>query len=298
MSEFISKNKKWLGYTLYGILITAALLYYRFPEDVLRDYIQSRVNRMDSRFALSIERVRPWPALSLKFTGTKITLKEKPQRDLIKADDLVIRPNVWSLLKADKEFWFDGTAYRGDLEGSITLVKGDGPGPFRTKIKCRDIDLGDNANIKALFGRSVKGILSGDITYSGPFNPLAGGAGEAKIRLAKGQLYFAQPFLGLEAIDFNDMKIEMNLKKNIINLATLEFSGREMTGSLTGRINLRNDFNKSSLFLKGKIKIFPGAFEDSKNFRNALKLVSKRLRDGGLSFTIRGTIKKPKIRFT
>ena len=37
MKQFIRKNQNWLGYVLYALIITAGLLYLRFPSDLIKD---------------------------------------------------------------------------------------------------------------------------------------------------------------------------------------------------------------------------------------------------------------------
>ena len=36
---FAVKNKKWLGYALYVVLVTLLLLYYLFPSQTVEEFI-------------------------------------------------------------------------------------------------------------------------------------------------------------------------------------------------------------------------------------------------------------------
>ena len=93
------KNKKWLGYILFTILLTTGLLYYCFPSDAFRNYLQATAERINSQYLLSVEKVSPTfpPGFSLR--KTQLSLKINPDAGLFVADSLVIRPEIWSFLK-------------------------------------------------------------------------------------------------------------------------------------------------------------------------------------------------------
>jgi len=249
MKQFVSRNKKWLGYIFYCTILAVFLLYYRFPSDALRDYLQIRANNLNTPLLVSIDRIKPWPPFGLRLWQTEISFKDKPAKVIFGADSLVVRPQAWSLFKGKAKYCFECLAYGGDISGCVYFENNNMAAPFNTEIEFRDIRIGTYGYLKDLLGRHVDGILNGTIYYSGQQKDLINGVGEANLRLLDGRVELFLPILSLESIDFNEVKINMDLKKQVINLTRLELNGPQLKGSLSGTISLKRNFAKSTLDL-------------------------------------------------
>ena len=298
MKQFLSKNKKWLGYIFYCAILAVGLLYYRFPSDALRDYMQIRANNLNTPLVLSIDRIKPWPPIGLRLGKAEISFKEKPAKKIFRADNLVVRPKAWSFLKGKGKYCFECLAYGGDIKGCVLFEKYDMAAPFNTEIELKDIRIGNYEYLRDLLGRHVDGILNGTISYNGQQKDLMNGVGEANLRLLDGRVELSLPLLSLGSIDFNEVKIDMDLKKRKINLTRLELEGPQLKGTLSGTISLKKNFPKSTLNLKGRIEPFASFFKNVEGLSDAVRLFKKRLRRGTLGFIIHGTIGEPKIKFT
>ena len=298
MKQFISRHKRWLGYISYCIIVTAVLLYYRFPSDALRDYIQTRANNLNTRALLSIEGIKPWPPFGLRFGQTEISLKDKPAIKIFGADSLLVSPEVWSFFRGKSTYSFECLAYGGDVGGRIHFEENSLAAPFNTEIELKNIRIGTYGYLKDLIGRDVDGILSGIIYYSGQQKDLIGGTGEANLKLLDGRVELLFPILELESIDFNEIRIDMVLKKQQVNLTRLELEGSQFKSTLSGSIGLKRDLAKSTLDLRGRIEPFASFFKNAKGLSNTVRLFKRGLRGGSLSFIIHGTIAEPKIKFT
>ncbi|MBW2609593.1 MAG: type II secretion system protein GspN [Deltaproteobacteria bacterium] len=297
MKMNIFKKKKWLGYTFYGILLTVALLYLRFPSGALRDFFQETSDRIDTRLLLSIEKVSPSLLFGLTFNKTKLSMKEAPDKVLFKADRLTIRPRIWSFLKGDFQYYFECLAYGGDLTGRIHFTKNRLGGPFDTSIQLNDIHIADNSFIPRVIGHNVEGVLSGTIFYNGKDKSLRNGAGEADLIISDGWIKLLRPILSLESIDFNKALFKIVLKNQKLNLTHVELNSENLHGSASGTIFLRKEFLKSRLDLKGAIEPFADFFQNMTDSDDIMKIIKQRLKGGKLSFKIQGTIKDPKINF-
>ncbi|MFB0520877.1 MAG: type II secretion system protein GspN [Desulfatiglandales bacterium] len=298
MKQFISRHKRWLGYISYCIIVTAALLYYRFPSDALRDYIQTRANNLNTRVLLSIEGIKPWPPFGLRFAQTEISLKDKPAIKIFGTDSLLVSPEAWSFFRGKSTYSFHCPVYGGDVGGRIHFEENRLAAPFSTEIELKNIRIGTYGYLKDLIGRDVDGILSGIIYYSGQQKDLIGGTGEANLKLLDGRIELLFPILELESIDFNEIRIDMVLKKQQVNLTRLELEGSQFKSTLSGSIGLKRDLAKSTLDLRGRIEPFASFFKNAKGLSNTVRLFKRGLRRGSLSFIIHGTIAEPKIKFT
>ena len=95
MKQFLSKNKKIFGYTVYALLLAITLLYYKFPSEVFSDYVQGRANRSYPGITVSIEKVYPLFPIRLKFQSLEISDGKAPTKQFLSADSLIIRPRIF-----------------------------------------------------------------------------------------------------------------------------------------------------------------------------------------------------------
>jgi len=298
MREFISKNKKCFGYIAYCMIVAVGLLYYRFPSDALRDYVQIRANNLDTPFFLSVDGLKPWLPFGLKLGQTEISLKDKPDIKLFRTDSLLVRPEAWSFLRGRGTYYFECLAYGGDLKGCIRFKKNSISAPFNTEIELKNIRIGNHKYLRYPIGRYVDGILRGTIHYSGQYKNLMDGAGEANLTLQDGRVELLLPILTLGSIEFSEAKIDMALKERKIDLARFELKGPELKGTLSGTIGLKKRFARSTLELEGTIEPFASFFKGTEGVSSTMRFFKQRLRKGALSFVIHGTLGEPKIEFT
>ncbi|MBW2174917.1 MAG: type II secretion system protein GspN [Deltaproteobacteria bacterium] len=196
MKGFISKRKEWFAYLLFALILTVALLYYCFPSDAVRDYFRAMGLRANPRLALSVDRVEPSIFVGLKFLRTKVALEETPDRVILTADRLLIKPQLLSLLLGKSKFSFHCAAYQGDASGSVLFKKDPKMGFIDTEIALSNINVGNYPYLSHLIGRPLEGTLGGTISYSG-HNLMLDGSGKANLRLSNGKVNFVQPFLTL-----------------------------------------------------------------------------------------------------
>lgn len=298
MKDFISKRRNVLGYILYALILTMALLYFRFPSDAVEDYFRAQGVSANPPLALSVDRIGPLIPYGLKFVKTRVSLLDSPDSLILKADRLSLRPSLLSLLGGKPDYSFHCAAYKGDTSGSIRLWQEETARSIDTEIELTNVDLGEYAYLRELIGRSVKGTLSGTIVYNGQYRPILDGSGEANLSLSEGTVELAEPFLTLKSIDFNELEIDMVLNKQKIDVGRLEFKGKQLQGTLSGTITLRKALAESVLSLSGTIEPFAALFENATGIQDTVAFLRDRIDQGTFTFTIEGTLGQPKIKFT
>ena len=78
MNKITEKSKKkWVGYVIFGILLTLVLLYYRFPSEAIQGFLQARVEKINPQLALSMEKVSP-SYLRFEIYGTGTPPEDNP----------------------------------------------------------------------------------------------------------------------------------------------------------------------------------------------------------------------------
>jgi type II secretion system protein N len=297
MKQTAWKNKKWLGYILFTILLTTGLLYYRFPSDVFRNYLQATAESMNPAYLVSVGKVSPIfpPALSLR--KTRLSLKINPDAGLFMADSLVIRPEIWSFLKGRSGYRFKCLAYGGGLKGSVHFSGKSINSPFSASVKFKDIRLDNYTTVSSITGNDIKGIIGGTVNYSGQYDSLISGTGEAKLTIADGRFELQKPLLSFDYIIFDAIRMTISLNDQKIDVKHVELKWQEIVGKLSGTIFLKNEISKSSLRLKGTIELLAGRAKGGKETMNVLRLLRTTSKDGKLNFIVNGTFISPTFRF-
>jgi len=294
----MSKKPKWFGYILYFLIITAGFLYLRFPSDVISDYLRNAVNKPNIPIVLSIDQITPWPTLGLKVDGAEISLKDASAPNLFEAESIIVRPEIWAFVKGSGRYCFQCQAYGGDIKGCVQFRQRAVTPPFYAEMELKDVQIGGNKYLEELAGRRIQGNLTGTLYYSGQANNPISGDGGANLRLLDGAIELLLPLLGLDSISFNEIVIDVVLKKRMIHIARCDLSGDQLKGKVSGDISLRKQIERSSLNLRGELEPFAAFFTSAEGDSSTMNILKKRLKRGALSFVIRGTLREPKVRFT
>lgn len=297
MKKTIRKKGKWIGYLLYCVLLTAALLYYRFPSESIADYLESVVAKANPRIILSLESLRPGFPLSVDLIDAKISLKKAPRKPLLRVKNVSLRPEAWAFLHGTPVYHFDAYVYAGNIKGDVRFENQELIAPFTTTMKLKDLHIGRHPYLSPLIGRDVSGILGGDIVYTGQYTNLIEGVGEAILSISEGRVKLLQPILGLESLQFDRLSMKITLKNKKVALSDVGLEGRAVKGQLSGIIILNNDIPASRLDLRGTLEPLGGLFGNLKGDSNSLKFLRKSLKSLKRSFVIRGTFRDPEFKF-
>ena len=297
MKKAIRKKGKWIGYLLYCVFLTVGLLYYRFPSESIAAYLESAVTKANPRILLSLESLRPGFPLSVDLIDARMSLKKAPQKPLLSAKDFSLRPEVWAFLHGTQVYHFNVNAYGGNLKGNVRFEDLGRMDSLAATMKLKDLHIGRHPYLPPLIGRDVSGVLGGDIVYTGQYNNLIEGVGEAILNISGGSVKLLQPILGFESLQFDRLSIKMTLKNKKVVLSDVGLQGPAVKGQLSGTIILNNDIPASRLDLKGTIEPLGGLLGNLKGGANSLKILRQSLKNLQRSFVIRGTLRDPEFKF-
>jgi type II secretion system protein N len=277
--------------------MTLGLLYYRFPSEAVQGFLQARVEKINPKLALSMERVSPSFTLGLRFLEPELLLKTTPQKRIFKADRLLVRPVILSLFRDEWTFCYNALAYKGVFEGCTSVAKDKNDAPFQTSLVLKDVPMGGDNPVKEVIGRNLEGILNGTVSFNGRSKSLIRGTGEVDLRLSEGRMELEQPILNLEGISFHEVLIKMTLSNRKLNLTRVTLRGTNMNGTLTGVVNLNKEISRSSLNLRGTLEPFADFIKDLTDSPDTVRLIRQRLKRGKITFVVRGTLAEPNFRF-
>jgi type II secretion system protein N len=293
----MGKYKKWLVYTLFAATVSGFSLYFCFPSEMVRQYLEGSASRVDPTVILRIQRVQPFLPLGLKLERTDLSLKEGLGISLFKADSFVVMPSIRTLVRRTPVLRFKCKAYEGSINGIIALETFNWAGPFESDLEIAGVRLGQYPLLREWLNRELTGAMSGTVTYRGSPNDFIKGSGKGDFFIVNGSIRLSQPFLGMESVHFQRVNARVVLEKQRISLARFDFKGKQMEGEASGSIQLSPILPKSKLNLKVAVKPFSGFFRDNEGLSDMVKLLGNPLKEGNLTITLGGTLAHPQISF-
>jgi type II secretion system protein N len=292
MKQFSLKHRKWLLYTLYGVLLAAALLVFRFPSDALMDYIQAELHNKYPNLLVSVQKVSLSFPIGLKFTGAELITQAPPEQIVFSAKKIIIRPKLMSLLGRNPQYRFSCQAYDGTITGQADIIKIGEEISFNLSTEFINIHIDENSPLPAYIKDYFSGIMEGTVTFSGSglFDPE--GTGEAALTLSNGSFKFAQPLLNINVIDFEELPVKAELKDQNLNISSARLKGKDFLGQASGLISLKSPVKESRLNIKLNIEPTAAFMQDSSRNDSASNLIKQVLKNGR-TFNIKGTIENP-----
>lgn len=244
------KTKKWITYTIYGALITAAFLYFLFPSDSAGKYIRSIVEGINPNVVLSFDSARPCFPPGIRLHNFSVSFKNKPG-STIRADALKLRSALTSLLSGKLSLLLYADAYEGSMQADINFAsRFSTVSPVRMNARLDNINIGKCTYIKTVSNRRIDGKLGGTLSYNG-----SRGTGSARFMILDGNIQLLKSMFGFDGLAFDKVDVELTLKKHILKIIRLDIKGKQLSGSFTGNIFLDRDIMQSRLAIKGSIEI-------------------------------------------
>lgn len=245
-------RKKTLWYIIYGILITGLFFYLLFPGELVRSRLPGFFQ--SAGYVVKSSALRASFPLGLKLKDVSINPVARPGR-FLQIRTIDVQYSLLSFARKGTYFSLSGNAYDGSFSGNIAIPSLKKPyPPSEAKLNFKKFDLLKFALISNEMGRQIAGKARGFLNYS---TDSAGkiSAGELRMHIAGGTYPLAQPFLGINKIDFTFGEIQAVFQNESINLKRLELSGGQINCSLTGNIIPETILTQSRLDLSGTMEI-------------------------------------------
>lgn len=292
---FNVKDKKWLGYFVYVVLVTGFLLYVLFPAATVEEFIDNSVSRVNPALSFKAGQIRPWLPVGVRLVAAQVYSGDNSQSPLFKAESFYVGPQIVELFKGESRFQLDGKAYKGEIHGWFDLPD-ENKKSLAGEITFANFDLAAHELLAEKFYYRVIGRAAGNITFSGKSANIDDLNGKIVLRLADGQLQFQEPIFGIASVDMKSVEFELELNNRQVNIIKAELGGAEIKGSLSGSIQLQKDIMQSSLNLKGTLEPLAEFYKNNPNIRELLKNMKKRVKRGQYFFAITGTLDAPRFK--
>ena len=281
----ISKNS--LLYTVYIICITGFFLYYLFPSDTLKKYLEYRLSQGNQDITVSIDHVSPVLPPGVKLHSVGIAQQNKR---LLELDNVKLMPAILPLLQGKTTVNFKGLVNSGTLTGQAD-IRDDPKGPQISGIgKISGVQVQGIPILQNLPAKKISGVLNGDFTYAaiGSDRSLAG-----KLNLSQCRIELKEPLFNLTELDFRTIDADLELADDTVKIKNSNAKGNLLDADITGTIVLADQPDQTALNLSISVIPHHTLLAKIEKMLPMNLLRSTKTGKGAISFKVNGTWNTP-----
>lgn len=278
-------NKKILFlYITWGFLSFLLFLYLLFPKDLLSKLVTTVVEDSFSEIHLKFDSIAPVLPPGVKFEDIDIFYLDNL---IYKANYLKISPGVLSLLSDSKYVNFSAAAYKGLWKCKVKFSEEN----ISLDTVLQDVRL-DLLPVKQFLpDYRLSGIVSVDSSCDLVGRDIRDGDIDLKIKDFKIRL--GNKILGIRRLLFSDVKLMATAKDNKMEIKNFTIAGKQISGNLTGTIDIKFPYEQSILDLKGNIDPDADFIKKMSSKVPIGLMLGNNFAKGGIPFTLKGTIEAP-----
>ena len=281
------------GYFLYTLVVLICLLWFLFPEDSVKGWLEQQLASRYPEYHWTID------TLGFGFPGSLVLekIELRPAQGtivLLKVERLAVTPDVMKILQKKKAVQYTLDLLQGSIQGravfSSDWQRFESEGTF-TGLHLEDLEM-----LQQSMQRAVNGILSGTYSSKGDWNMLNAAELQGNLSLADGSMQFKAPVLGLDTLAYTTIETDFSFEQGqwLFEQGKLQSAG--MSAVFNGHLEPGLSLAASQLQFSGSLVPRSELFADAKNKQMA-QVVRTHLKDGGLPFTVNGTVGEPGILF-
>ncbi len=293
----IGKILSWLlsstGYLLYTIIVMVCLLWFLFPADAARGWLEQQLNRQYSQFNWKIGSLELAPTDGVVLTNVKVA-PAGGEVSLLTFDRFAISPDLSHLFGEDRVMNYSLRMLKGTVRGQLILSQESAQFECRGNLEGLQLQQLDilGQHLERTFTGSVNGDFSGQGTWKAVRQLQLGG----NLSVIDGTFEFREPVLGLEQLPYSKMESGFSYTNGQWTFEKGNLVSTRMNGTFSGEIKAGDTLADSQLQFKGSVSPRSEMFAELKN-KEMVKVVRAHLKEEGLPFTINGTAAEPGILF-
>ena len=283
-----------LGYFAYAVLLTAVMLYVRFPAEKFKEYCEKRIERLLPGSACNVAHIGyRFPLSTVLETIIISRVVDGQQSDMV-VDWLAISPEPLQFWKA---FKLKGEIYSGLFEAGLDLDTGRQTFQL-DNIRLEGLEAEKLVESIGLTDREITGIFGFSGSYAAPNSHPSDGSGEGVIEVVTGSMTLLQPILALSTIEFEKIAVEVTRENGILRFTDGQLLGEELVADFTGELRLASPLLNSNILLKGHLEPDDGFLKSHPEEQQAVQRLLQRYKMTVLPFKVGGTVKRPLFRFS
>ncbi len=283
-----------LFYLIYAVVLTAALLYLRFPTEKFRMYSENKVESVLAGSECNIERIAYRPPFSVVVTNLQIDRETQGNRTALRIDRLAVTPDLQSLFKS---FQVSGNLYEGQF--SMKMAVNDREENFAlNEVSLTGMNMEKWASDSNLLDRKVSGKASVTGSYQASFGAPLEGTGKGELNAEDGSIELLQPILSLKNLPFDKLRIDLAHDKEMLKFVKGEISGKELGAEFTGEMRLATPLPNSIVIMSGQLTPKESFLAAHPGEKRLVEQLLRRYKTPALPFKVGGTVRRPTFRFS
>lgn len=283
-----------LSYFAFAVMLTAVLLYVRFPEEKFKVYCQNRIERLLPGSACNINHIGYRFPFSAAFETIKISRTIDGQEADLVVDRLVISPEPLQFWRA---FKLDGEIYSGQFQAGLD-VDATAQTFQLTNIIIEGVEVGGLVEGIGITDRKISGILDFSGDYQAKNMSPNDGTGKGVVQIITGSMALLQPILALSTIEFEKVAVSVTQQNGILSFVEGELLGNEMSADFSGELRMAKPLLNSSILLTGHLDPDNGFYRSHPEQQQFVQRLLQRYKMTVLPFKVGGTLKRPLFRFS
>lgn len=281
--------KRWILYAFFVLGSVLFFLYYLFPAENVKGYIEHRLNREYPDFTLDIGRLKPALPLAVSLSDVSLFYLQSP---FLTIDRVSVAPRLKSVLRPGLFFSYQGILSAGDLDGKMKVHQTTGRRSLSLDANLDGVELENVATAEALLHLKLSGLLDGKIKYK---QSASQKSATALLTVSEGSITLAEPLFDIEGISFENVKAVVTSKNRQLTIKNFTLSGPQLNGTMTGSIMIQNPLGRSRLDLKVRVKPHEVFLVELREKLPPILFSPSHSKRGGYAFTIGGTFEQPDV---
>lgn len=283
-----------LMYVMYAVLLTAVLLYVRFPAEKFKQYWVQRIENLAPDSTCTIDHIGYRFPLSATFATIRLNRVIDEQEIAMVVDQLVISPELPQFWRS---FALKGKLYSGLFAAKLTFdSRADS---FQlANIQGEGLQIGNLAQSMGITDRKISGVVQFSGDYKAPNSAPGDGIGKGLIEVTEGDFSLLQPILNLSVLGFDTVTMSVLQENGVVLLNEGEFVGKEIRADFTGELQLAFPFLSSNIGLTGNMELDEDFLRSHPQEQQVVQRLLQRFKMTVLPFKIGGTVQRPLFRFS
>ena len=288
-----SASLRWLFYCGYAVVLTAVLLYVRFPAQEFKEYCTRKAEGLFNGTKCTIGKIAYAFPFSIRFDTVKFTSANVENTPLFELSSLNLSPR-WR--DFGRTFVVSGQGYTGDFNGVLRTEQGNDQFSL-DPLTIQNVDLSAMQPITDTLQRKFSGRLDYSGTYAAVVNQYLEGKAVGKVKLREGSIALLQPVLTLQEIDLHQVEMHIQYDKRRLQITKGKANGNQMTADFTGMVQMITPWYLSNVTAKGDFALQAAFMRENITVRNELIFLQKQFKKTTIPFQIAGNVQQPAFQF-
>jgi type II secretion system protein N len=284
----MKRTAKIFLYGFFTLLMVIVFLYYLFPSSLAKQLINAQLAALEPEIKFSTKTVSPIFPPGLKLEPLAVSYTDQP---IVRAEHLNVSPELLTLFSDRKGYSFEGAVGSGQVKGRAEISVDSKRPQTKVTLNLTAVPLEALAAANQWPGYTPSGDMNAYVDFDSRKG--AGGTAKVNIDVAPAKIVIDPPFMGLEQVDFSQIKTEMTVTRRMLQIRRCEAQGPQFQGKISGSIIFRQPVADSRITLSCTLKPQPAFLAEHKSDMLGSLLSTSSAQTRGLVLRISGTLSNP-----